>query len=97
MRGLSFGTCLCSGSAQSLGFHVAFHRLKAGVADASRIVGPMPEERLPVESPQMVCVLRANAPGTGRLEVIDQHGNLKGRMDVYQQMHMIRLAAKLQE
>ncbi len=57
----------------------------------------MPKEWLPVESPQMVCVLRTNAPGTGRLEVVDQHGNLQGRMDVYQQMHMIRLAAKLQE
>ncbi len=57
----------------------------------------MPEEWLPVEAAQMVCVLRADAPGAGRLEVVDQYGNLQGGMDVHQQMHVIRLAAKLQE
>ena len=57
----------------------------------------MPNEWLPVESPQMIGILGADTPGTGRLQAVDQHRDLQGRMDIDQQMHMIRLAAKLQE
>jgi len=65
------------------------------MSDAGDIVCPMTKERLPLEPSQMVCVLRANAPGAGRLQIVHEHGDLQGRVDVNQQMHMIRLAAKL--
>ena len=45
----------------------------------------------------MIGILGTDTPGTGRLQVVDQYRDLQGRMNVSQQMHMIRLAAKLQE
>lgn len=79
-----------------MGLHIAFHRLQIGMPDAAHIVSLMPEEWLPVESSQMICILGADAPGAGALQIVNQHGDLQGRMDVNQQMQMIRLAAKLQ-
>lgn len=45
-------------------------------------------------------MLRKAVPGStrrSRFEIVDQHRNIQCRVDVHQQMHMIRLAAKLQQ
>ena len=35
--------------------------------------------------------------GTGRFEVVYQYGNIKSRVDVYQEMHVVLFAAKLDQ
>jgi hypothetical protein len=56
----------------------------------------MPEVRFPVKGFQVFSKPVSCAAGAGGLWVVDQGGDVEGRMDLCQQRHMIRFAAKLQ-
>lgn len=57
----------------------------------------MPEQWFFVERRKMLGKPVARPARTGRLEVIDERRDVQGRMDVDQQVDVIRLAAELHQ
>ena len=78
-------------------FHVVPHGLQRGAANASHIISATPEIKFPVKWIWVFSEPVSCAAGVGGLQIVDQDGDAEGRMDLRQQMHMIRFAAKLQQ
>lgn len=57
----------------------------------------MPEGRFPIELRQVRGKAVPRPAGAGRLEVVDQDGDVERRVDTDQQVHMVGLAAKLDQ
>lgn len=57
----------------------------------------MPENRLAVEGRQVVGKTTTSTSGAGCFQVVDQHRDVERRVDINQQMDVIRLTAKLQQ
>ena len=81
----------------ALRFDIGAHLIKRCAAYAADIVSPMPELRLAIERGQMLGKTVSCPSRAGRFEIVDQHRNVKCRMDINQQMHMIGLAAELKQ
>ena len=65
---------------------------KTAIADATKIVGPVPEVRLPIEAGNMICKLISGFPGTCGLDVVNQSGDIQRRVNLNQKMNVIVLA-----
>lgn len=80
-----------------LRFDIGAHLIKRCAPHTAYIVSPMPELRLAIERGQMLGKAVSCPSRAGRLEIVDQHRNIKRRMDIDQQMYMISLATKLKQ
>ena len=80
------GFGLCSGLPgmffSPLCIHVGPHRLQRSAAHASHKVGPVPKKGLAVELGNVFGKPCPRPAGAGRLQVVDQDGNVQSRMDV---------------
>lgn len=83
-----FGSLLCD---------IAAHFIYGDVADAGDKIGPMPENRFPIEFSDVIGKAISYSSGTGRFEVIDQHRDIQDGVDVHQEMDVIFLAAEFKE
>jgi len=83
---------------RSLGIHVSPNRLKRSTTDTANEIRPVPEQWFgAVKLYQMFGKPVSCSAGAGRPETVDQYGYIQCRMDVDQQMHMIRFATKFQQ
>lgn len=78
----------------SLRIDICAHRLKRRTTDTANEVSTMPEQRLAVERCKMRLKPTSGASCAGRLKIVNQYRNIECRMDVDQQVDMIRLAAE---
>ena len=77
----------------SLCIHIGPYRFERSTADTAHKVGPVPEQRFAVELGNVFGKAVSGPSRTGRFQVVNQHRNTQGRMDVDQQVDVIRFAA----
>ena len=80
-----------------LSLDIAFDRLQGCSADTPDVIGAVPNGRVPVKPHETIGKPAVHAARTGRLEIIDQDGEMECRMDTHQKMCMIGFPAKFDQ
>ena len=76
---------------------IALDCLQCYITDASDIICPTPEIRFPVEFGNADGKLVTHSFGAGGFQVVDQCGDIKGRVDLHQEVDMIVLAPEFEQ
>ena len=78
-------------------FDIAPNGFQGDIADAADKVGPVPEDRLPIEIFEVLGETVSYSPGAGRFQVAYQYGDIQSRMDFDQKMDVICFTAEFNE
>jgi len=80
-----------------LSLDISLDGFQGGTAYRTAEVGAGPEDGLPIEGRQVLGEPVPRPPRAGGFQVVHQVGNLQGRPEGDQQMHMVRFSTELQQ